>query len=172
MRRRAKDARHAESLTIIAVALVFTAATLASQWSWILLGDAAPGNALSLWVFAAHVVGGALLGWTCLWGWKPPVVVEAGPEEIVVSQGEETLKLGYEDIETTERVTADAYHRHWRRYAATRAFVNRLPGESLLLRTASGPVVLGLSSEDLADLEAYVTAALGMETVEPMVRAA
>ncbi|NNF58181.1 MAG: hypothetical protein HKN04_08055, partial [Rhodothermaceae bacterium] len=75
-------------------------------------------------------------------------------------------------IECTERITADACHRHWRRYAATQAFVNRLPDELLLLRTTSGPVVLGLAPDALDRLEAHLAEHLEVESAEPLIRAA
>lgn len=172
VQRRARDARQAESLTIIAIALVFTAATLASQWSWILLGEAALDSALALWVLVAHVVGGGLLGWLCLWGWTPAITVEAEADGLEVTQEESVLSLAYETIDHTERITADAYHRHWRRYAATLAFVNRLPETLLLLRTPSGPVILGLAPADLDLLDAHLADRLDVQVEGPLVRAA
>ncbi len=172
VRQRSRDARHAESLTIIAVGVVLTVATLVSQWSWILLGEAAIDNALALWVLVGHIVGGGLLGWACLWGWKPAIAVTAEADDLEIQQGERTLTLDYEGIERTGRITADAYHRHWRRYAATHAFVNRLPDDLLLLRTTSGPVVLGLALDDLDSLEARLAEYVDVEEAETLVRAA
>ncbi len=172
VRCRARDARHAESLFIVAAALVLTVATLASQWSWILLGEAAPGDALALGVLAAHGLGGGLLAWGCLWGWKPAITVTADSEALEARQGSDTLHLGYGAIDRAERITAEAYHRHWRRYAATRAFVNRLPDDLLLLRTDDGPVVLGLAPADLDRLEARLAEGLEVEAGGSLVRAA
>ncbi len=171
IRRRARDARQAESRYIVAAALVLTVASLVSQWSWILLGEGALGSPLALWVLGAHVAGGLLLGWGCLWGWKPAVTVVVGTAGVEIGQGDDTLTLAHGDIERAERITAAAYHRHWRRYAATHAFVNRLPTELLLLRTDAGPVVLGLAPADLDRLDFYFAERLDGQVVDRLVPA-
>ncbi len=170
--RRARDARQAESVYIVAVALVLTAASLVSQWSWILLGEAALGTPLTLWLLGAHGGGGLLLGWLTLWGWTPAIAVTARAERLEIAQGDTALVLSYDAIDRAERITADAYHRHWRRYAATRCFVNRLPDALLLLRTDAGPVALGLAPADLARLDAHLAERLDADPVERLVRAA
>ena len=56
VRRRAADARRAESLYYVAAALVLTAGTLLGQWGWIAFGICAAGGAtLATWV--AHARG-------------------------------------------------------------------------------------------------------------------
>jgi hypothetical protein len=171
VRHRAHDARQAESLYFVALALVLCLATLAGQWGWIVYGTT-PDGSPSLAFFATQVVGGLALVATCLLGWRPRVVVTARDEVLDVRQGAEALSLHHGRIASVERITAAAYHRHWRRYAATRAFVNRLPDELLLLHTASGPVVLGLAAPDLNRLEAHLAEHLDAARPERFVRAA
>lgn len=169
VRRRARDARQAESLYLVAVALVLCVGALVSQWGWIAVGagpDVAPGYVV------AQIVGGALLVGACLLGWTPPVVVTAHDGGLDVRQGAETVSLPYEWIHAAERISADAYHRHWRRYAATHAFVGRLPDELLLLRTDAGPIVLGLAAPDLDRLEAHLADRLDAPIGARLVRAA
>lgn len=169
IRRVARDARQAESLYVVAAALVLCVGMLASQWGWIAFGTD-PDTAVAY--FAAQVVGGALLVGTCLVGWRPHVVVTAHERKLDVQQGAEALSLHYGRIASVERITADAYHRHWRRYAATRAFVGRLPDELLLLRTVAGPVVLGLTAPDLDRLEAHLADRVEAPVDARLVRAA
>lgn len=171
VRRWAHDARQAESLYFVALALVLCLATLAGQWGWIAFGTT-PDGAPSLAFLAAQVGGGLVLAGTCLLGWRPRVVVTARPETLDVRQGDEALTFHHGRIAAVERITAKDYHRHWQRYAATRAFVNRLPDELLLLRTAGGPVVLGLATPDLDRLEAHLAEHLEAARPERLIRAA
>ena len=171
VRRWARDARQAESLYLVALALVLCLATLAGQWGWIAYGTT-PESTPSLTFFAVQVGGGLALVATCLLGWRPRVVVTAREEALDIRQGNEAISLHYGRITSAERITAGAYHRHWRRFAATRPFVNRLPEELLLLHTASGPVVLSLAPLDLDRLEAHLAARLSVLRTEPLVRAA
>jgi hypothetical protein len=169
VRRWAGDARQAESLYVVAAALVLCVGMLISQWGWIVFGTD-PTSAVAY--FAAQVIGGAVLVGTCMLGWRPRVVVTARDRMLDVRQGAEALSLHYGRIHAAERISADAYHRHWRRYAATRAFVGRLPDELLLLRTPSGPVVLGLGAPDLDRLETHLADCVETSVDAHLVRAA
>ena len=169
VRRGARDARQAESLYVVTAALVLCLATLSSQWGWIGWGTD-PDTAVAY--FVAQVVGGVLLVGTCLLGWRPRVVVAAHERKLDVQQGAEALSLHYGQVASAERITAEAYHRHWRRYAATRAFVGRLPEELLLLRTEAGPVVLGLAAPDLDRLESHLADRVEAPVDARLVRAA
>lgn len=169
VRRGARDARQAESLYVVVAALVLCAGALASQWGWIAWGTD-PDTAVAY--FVAQTVGWLLLAGTCLAGWRPRAVVVARERMLDVRQGDEALSLHYGRIASAERITAAAYHRHWRRYAATRVFVNRLPDELLLLRTAAGPVVLGLAAPDLDRLEAHLAEHVEAPVDARLVRAA
>lgn len=164
VRRRAADARQAESLYAVAAALVVVAAALLSQWGW-MIPEADP-----LLVGVATGAGWALVGAACFAGWRPRLHVRIGGGALHVRRGRETLVLPLGEIEAAERVSAAQFHRHWRRYAATRVFVNRLPAELLLLRTSRGPVVLGLPAAELARLEIQVAPLT--EPSAPLVRAA
>lgn len=161
LRRHAADARQAESLYIVAAAFVVTAAMLIGQWGW-MRWSAAP-----LAYGAALGAGSLLIAVACFAGWRPRLRVHLGPDVLEIQRGAEALALPLDQIELAERLPAEAFHRHWRRYAATRVFVNRLPAEVLLLRTAHGPVILGLPDMDLARLKACLDPAS-----VPLVRAA
>lgn len=168
VRRWARDARQAESLYLVALALTLCLGTLAGQWGWILWGTA-PDGTPSLAFAAAQLGGGLLLAATCLLGWRAPVEIVAREDALDVRRGPEVLSLHWARIEASERISAEAYHRHWQRYAATRVFVGRLHDELLLLRTADGPLVLGLAPADLDRLEAALAVSLD---AAPLVRAA
>lgn len=165
----AQDARQAESFYFVAAAFVLCVGSLLSQWGWVAFGT---GEEATPWFFVTQVAGGLLLGAGCLLGWKHTVDVTAERRELHVRKGEDATSIRYEHIHAVERISADAYHRHWRRYAATRAFVNRLPAELLLLRTEGGPLILGLSPSDLDRLEAHLAQQIEVHTEESLVRAA
>ena len=163
VRRWAKDGRQAESLYIVVAALVLVGVTLAGQWGWVLWG-LAPDGSPNVAYFAAQFVGGLVVGGSCLLGWRRPVRVEIGDDGIQIARGPDTLTLVWKEIDSAERIYADAYYRHWRRYTATRVFVNRTRDDLLLLRTAEGPVVLGLPDAEFARLDALLA-----EHLEPAV---
>jgi hypothetical protein len=168
----ARDHRQAESFYFVAAALVLCVGSLLSQWGWVAFGTSGPDGLPEPWYFAVQIVGGLLLGAGCLLGWKPAVAVAAHEDGLDIRRGTEAVSLHYDRIRAAERISADAYHRHWRRYAATRAFVNRSPAELLLLRTASGPLVLGLAPDDLDRLEVHLAERTEIPTAAPLVRAA
>lgn len=166
LRRGVADERQAESLYIVAVALVAVGMALLEQWGW-MRWEAAP-LAYGLGLGAVWLLAGA----TCLAGWRPRLHVRVLAGRLEIRRGDEELVLVCAQVESAERVSAAVYHRHWRSYAATRAFVNRLGEEVLLLRTAYGPVVLGLPAADLARLETHLAARIGLRTADRLVRAA
>ena len=169
VRRWSDDERQAESRYIVAAALVLGGATLAGQWAWVVWGTE---GEMALGFFAAQVVGGLFVGGFTLLGWRPALHIRADDQRLTVQRGAETLDLPYEAVTSVERITAAAYHGHWRRYAATFAFVNRLPADLLLLTTARGPVVLGLPAGDLARLEAHLAGQVPPDVERRLVRAA
>ena len=158
VRRYAGDERQAEGLYAVAAALVLVAAVLVGQGVWLVL-EAAP-----LTYGIASVLGWGLVAAVCFAGWRPRLRVWADGGALRIGRGRESLVLPLAAVESAERVPAADYHRHWRHYAATRAFINRLGAEVLLLRTERGPVVLGLDAEDLARFEALL-APLGAPAV-------
>ena len=172
MRRWAHDDRQGESFYFVAAALVLCVGSLLSQWGWVAFGTSGPGGMPEPWYFVVQAVGGLALGVVCLLGWKPAITVTARAQHLDVRRGTEAVSLLYDRIHAVERISADAYHRHWRRYAATRTFVNRLPAELLLLRTTSGPLILGLAPADLARLELHLAERTAIPTAASLVRAA
>lgn len=126
-------------------------------------------SGLCLGVLLAHYLGWALLepllaahpSWqTMFWGGqlvsllglvgvglvgsRPEVQVECRRTAVVFQQGARRCRVPYADVHGAERISARRYHRHHRRYAATRVFVSVLPEEVLLVRTETGPIVVAL----------------------------
>ncbi len=124
---------------------------------------------LCLGVLLAHYLGWALLepllathpSWqTVFWGGqlvsllgligvgligsRPEVRVDCRRTEVVFQQGARRCRMPYADVKAVTRISARRYHRHHRRYAATRVFVSVLPEEVLLVRTDPGPIVVAL----------------------------
>lgn len=166
-----EDRRQAESLFIVAVALVLVVAMLAGQWSWVLWG-LGPDGSPNLAYFVAQIVGGLIVGGGCLLGWRRPVHVRLEDEGLAIRRGAETLVVALGEVTAAERITADAYHLHWSRYAVTQIFVNRVEDALLLLRTTRGPVVLGLPTSDMEHLEAHLIEYLEHPSSLRLVRAA
>lgn len=77
-------------------------------------------------------------------GFRPPVRVRCTPDALALTQGDQSCTLFYASISEVDTVSAQQYHRHYRRHAAARIFVSRLPDEVILLRTPEEPVLVGL----------------------------
>lgn len=153
------DHRQAEAWYIIAVIAVGLGLLLAQYLGWALLkptiqADPTGPAALTFWL--AQLGGGlAFLLLGCA-GMQPAVTVVCSPYGLDVTQGRRHHFVAYGDVDALSCITPELFHRHYRRYAATLSFVNRLPEELLLLRTAERPVVLGLGGEDRARLVAHL----------------
>lgn len=161
LRRATGDARQAEALLIVALAGLLLLLAGGQTLAWTFLQDtlkAAPRSpeATAFWLAQfGMALGYVLFG---LLGFQPPITITCTPSKLTLRQGARTLVLPYHAITSAVLVSALHFHRHWRRYAATHVFVNRIPDSLLLLRTTSGPVVLGLSAEDQAALLEHLEA--------------
>ena len=132
---------------------------LTQYLAWALLNPAilaAPAGptAIAFWLSQLGAV--TVLGLTCVLGFTPPLVVACRANGLHLRRGKQALDLAFDDIEFVEIISALAFHRHWRRYAATHIFINRLDGEVLLLHTAHGPVALRLHPNDQEALHAHL----------------
>ena len=155
LRRATGDVRRAEALLIVAWSGLLLLLAGGQALAWMLLQDvleAAPRGPEATAFWLAQL--GAALGYVLfgLVGFQPPIAVTCTPRRLTLRQGDRTLAIPYHAITSAEPVSVLRFHRHWRRYAATHVFVNRIPDTLLLLRTTSGPVVLGLSAGDQAAL--------------------
>ena len=151
MRRRLGDARRAEALFLVALSMIALGLLLAQFIAWLWLQPvilAAPTGpvAMAFWVSQVGALMLALL--TCVVGFAPAVVVSVGPLGLHLRRGRHERTLRYTEITSVESISARRYYRHYGRYAATDAFINRLTPEVLLLHTLHGPVALGLPPDD------------------------
>lgn len=124
---------------------------LAQYLAWALLQPAietAPDGSTALTFWVGQVGMFALIVGACVVGFKPAITVTADEDALRLQQQDRTLALPYDAIDEVTTITALRYHRHWRRYAATHAFVNHPQEDLLLLHTDEGPVVLGLPPDD------------------------
>jgi hypothetical protein len=152
VRRCIPDARQAEAAYWVVLVVLTATALLLGHWAWLALaGAAGPAE-----VLVATMAGLALAAFAFA-GWQPEIAVTVTEDRLRVRRGSDTCDVPLDRVATTRRVPATEAHAHWLRYAATRAFVNRMPEELLLLRTADGmPVLVGLPEPELERLEAEV----------------
>lgn len=156
-RSRAADARQGESLFILSVSLLVLALILLGTIGWTMLPYVQNSGAEVL--AAAGVVAVLLIVATCLIGRSPEIVVAVSRNSLTVGSPGSELRIPFSAIERISRVDDRTYYRHYGRYAETRAFVNRIPSELLLLHVDGAPVVLGIeSTADLGTLEALLLA--------------
>ncbi|MFB6271376.1 MAG: hypothetical protein ABEL51_00635 [Salinibacter sp.] len=81
-------------------------------------------------------------------GFRPAVRVRCGPETITLRQGDRVCRVDYTALTDVSTLSARRYHRHYRRYAATRIFLSAVPDEVICLHTEEGPVIVALSDPD------------------------
>jgi hypothetical protein len=161
LRRRVGDARRAAALFVVALAGLALALVLAHYVAWALLQPvvaADPGGpvALAFWGLQAGSVLLFLL--TCVAGVRPAACVRYTRALLEVRRGTRVRRLALSEIHRAGALSPLRYHRHYRRYAATEAFVDRLRTDLLLLRTRDAVVVLELPDADRQRLLAYVEA--------------
>lgn len=92
-------------------------------------------------------------------GFQPAITVSLVEDRLHLQQGEVTQAVPLAAITEARLISARLFHRHYRRYAATQVFINRLGAEVLLLETAEAPLVLGLAAEEAAALRTHLEAA-------------
>jgi MFS family permease len=155
------DRLRGEALFIVVLTGLALALLMAHYLGWALLKPTLVENPSWQMLFwagqLASVVALAGLG---LVGVRPGVTVDCTPRGIDLGQGRRAHSISYEAVEEIALISAVRYHRHYRRYAATKVFVGPLGDEVLLLRTAGGPVVVSLADpEEQEALRAHVEAA-------------
>jgi hypothetical protein len=145
--RRRTDRRQGEALHILIVTTLALVLLLAHYVSWTLLYEPfarSPSLAWVYWLSQLGLLG--VIGATCFAGMRPALTVTCAPQSLVLEQGAHTCSVPYDAITSVQSITAQRFHRHERRYAATDVFIGALHDEVLLLRRAAGgPVVVGLS---------------------------
>jgi hypothetical protein len=146
-----EDRRQAEAMYLIVVSMLLLGLLLAQYLIWALLNPTIlsdPAGPVALTFWGTQVGGFVLCGLLCFLGFKPAVSASIEPNGIHLRQGQCTASLTYDEIESVEPLSALLFHRHYARYAATQAFISRMPATLLLIRTPDDPVVVGLRPED------------------------
>jgi hypothetical protein len=157
------DRLRGEALFIVVLTGLALALLMAHYLGWALLKPVLLENpSWQMLFWAGQLVSVAVLAGVGLVGLRPGVTVNCTPDGIDLGQGGRTHSLSYGAIEGVVSISATRYHRHYRRYAATKVFVGPLGDEVLLLRTAGGPVVISLADPD--EQEALRT---HVETAQP-----
>jgi len=145
--RRRTDRRQGEALHILIVTALALVLLLAHYVSWTLLYEQFARSPSLEWIYWSSQLGLlGVIGAACLAGMRPALTVTCSPQSLVLEQGARTYSIPYDAITSVQPITAQRFHRHEHRYAATDVFIGALHDEVLLVRrTGSGPVVLGLS---------------------------
>lgn len=157
LRRRLGDPLRAEAYHVVLLSAAGVVWLLGQYGAWAVVRDAvlaAPTGPVAVTFFAGQVASLTLLFLTGFLGFEPPVSVACEAGGVRIRKGEVDLYLPLDHIEAVVEVPARTYHRHYRRYAATRAFVNRPGASVLLIETPGGPVALGLEGRDADALRA------------------
>ncbi len=161
VRRRVGDPRRAEAYFTLTLVGVMAMLAPAQYVVWALVQEAVlanPGGPTALAFWGGQIAAVTLYAATCVIGFQPPVEVAVMPGGVRIRQGKDALTLASDEVLRMETIPALLFHRHHRRYAGTRVFVNRMPPEVLLLHTKEGPVALGLAPADRAALIAHLQA--------------
>lgn len=163
------DRLRGEALFIVTLTGLGLALLMSHYLGWALLKPVLTENpSWQLLFWAGQLASVAALSAIGLLGVRPGVTVHCTATGIELEQGSRSATVPYDDIEQIETVAATQYHRHYRRYAATRVFVGELGDEVLLLRTSQGPVALSLADpEEQAALHAHLDTAEA-EAPEPV----
>lgn len=153
IRRRCGDSQQAESLHIAAVALTGFGLILAQALSMALLPSTLSQN--------AALLVGALAVFVLLFlaGRQPKITIEVQTEALVIRREARETHLPFGRMRKTSIIDDQLYHRHYRRFARTMAFVNRIPATVLLIDTPEGPVILGVSESEQQELRRLLATA-------------
>ncbi len=141
------DARQAESTYVVAVVASSLVLLLLHLLGWSIVRSMDARIAVFTVVEIAVLVAFSAAAFA---GRDPAITVCTGSTALTISRGgDHELTLPFSELDSASRIDARTFHRHYRRYAETRSFVNRVPTELVLLRWKGIPVILGLEEEDL-----------------------
>ncbi len=160
--RRRTDRLQGEALHMLIMTAAALVLLLIHYLSWTLLHEAfstAPGLEAGYWLTQLALLAG-ILG-TGAVGFRPALTVTCDADVLHVTQGSRRMEVALDAVSAVEPIAAQRYHRHERRYAATRVFIGTLGGTVLLVRRANGgPIIIGLSSDAQTALHEHLATAL------------
>lgn len=153
--RRRTDRRQGEALHILIVTTLALVLLLAHYVSWTLLYEQFARSPSLEWVYWSSQLGLlGVIGAICFAGMRPALTVTCSPQSLVLEQGTHTCSIPYDAITSVQSITAQRFHRHERRYAATDVFIGALQDDVMLLCLMDGGLIaIGLPSEDLNALQ-------------------
>lgn len=155
IRARVPDRRSAASTYLVAAVTLGVVLIVSQFMTWAYLYPISPGEEaifLAGQLFLAAVyVGVAIVGR------RPSWRVTVTSDELSIERDGASLRIPLSRIRGVSIISAETYYGHYDRYAATRAFVNRIHPTLLLLDVPDGaktrPVILGLAPDDLLEME-------------------
>ena len=165
------DRLRGEALYLVAMAGLTVVLLMAHYLGWALLTSTLSASQTWEPLFWQTQVGSVLvLAGAGLVGFRPAVRVTCQPNAVTLRQGDKTRALSPPDIQDVRLISAQRYHRHYRRYAATQVFASAVPEQVLCVQTNDGPVIVALpESEAQAALLDHVDA-LAAPTSETVAR--
>lgn len=148
VRARVGDPLRAEALFIVALTLLAVALLMSHYLGWALLKPVLSGQSNWQLVFwGGQVTSVLVLAAVGLVGFRPAVRVECTTNGIGLKQGDRSRMLARTDVQEAANLSATEYHRHYRRFTRTQAFVTARPEVLLRLHTNRGPIVIELPNE-------------------------
>jgi len=137
------DRLRGEALYLVAMTGLTIILLMAHYLGWALLSSTLSASEAWETVFWQTQVGSVLvLVGLGLVGFRPTVRVTCQSDAVTLQQGDQTRTLSPSDVQDVRLISAQHYHRHYRRYAATEAFVSAIPEQVLCVRTDDGPVIV------------------------------
>jgi len=160
--RRRTDRLKGEALHVLIMAAAALVLLLIHYLSWTLLHEAfstTPGLEAGYWITQLALLAGVLgLGAV---GFRPALTVTCDADALRVQQGPRSVQVPLDAVASVEAISAQRYHRHERRYAATRSFIGALGETVVLVRRANGgPVVIALPPDAQAALREQLASVL------------
>jgi hypothetical protein len=163
MRRLAGDRLRGEAFFILALTVLALLMLLTHYLSWALIKPlveqtvTSPAGGLSwgvlYWLGQLGTV--LVVGVVGVLGFRPAltVAIVGDDEELRLQQGARAATVPFDAIDAVGFTSARRFHRHYRRYAATRVFRGGLLDEVVLVETTEGPLIIALDdTEDQATL--------------------
>jgi Protein of unknown function (DUF2581). len=139
------DRLRGEALYLVALTGLTILLLMAHYLGWALLTSALAASQGWEPLFWQTQVGSVLvLAGLGLVGFRPAVRVTCCPDAVTLRQGDRTRTLSPPDIQDVRLISAQRYHRHYRRYAATQVFASAVSEQVLCVRTGDGPVIVAL----------------------------
>lgn len=150
------DRLRGEALFLVTLTALVLVVLIAHYLSWALLQtlvEASTADEWQLTFWFGQLASVAAIAGVAVVGFRPPLTATCDDDAGVlhVDQGSDALALSYDAIASTSVISAQRFHRHYRRYARTRTFVGSIGDAVLLVDTRDGPVILAFDDADAHD---------------------